>query len=154
LEVFSIPASLVELDDTALWQTSPCDISVEDGNRLFSTNGSLLMNFDGTIIRASYGRNAELVIPNHVETMPGHCFACAEHLSVVTFEAECQISVIPAHAFANCTSLCSISIPPSVETLGASCFAGCGRLSGVVFEPGSRLSYIDAGAFAGCLSLS
>jgi hypothetical protein len=56
LEFLFLPAALVELADIALIHTTQKEIVVEDGNRSFRANGSLLMDSEKTTIKAGHGR--------------------------------------------------------------------------------------------------
>jgi hypothetical protein len=60
---------------------------------------------------------------------------------------------IDGSAFAQCSSLASISIPSTVQKLGRECFGRCGALQIVTFESGSRPSCIEDRAFSDCPSL-
>ena len=62
-----------------------------------------------------------------------------------------SVTSIGDYAFANCSSLTSITIPKSVTSIGASAFSGCSSLSSVNIP--SAVTTIGNNAFYGCSSL-
>jgi hypothetical protein len=61
------------------------------------------------------------------------------------------VTAIDSDAFAECTSLSSVTIPASVTSIGTEAFFGCTSLSSVTIP--ASVTFIGEGAFAGCLSL-
>ena len=57
-------------------------------------------------------------------------------------------------AFANCTSLRSLTLPASVASIGVRAFAFCTSLLDIRLCNGSRLSHIGDRAFMGCERLT
>ena len=55
-------------------------------------------------------------------------------------------------AFANCTSLTSITIPNSVTTIGTEVFRGCISLTNVTIP--NSVTFIDGGVFYNCIGLT
>jgi hypothetical protein len=142
-----LPDSLAQTDLQAFEWSTLQYVGIGEGNRHFSISGSLLLNFEGTIIVGHVGPVAELLIENSIEELGDGCFLAQFHLSSVTFAAHSRVRRIGIEAFFDCFGLTSIVIPASVELIGAACFGNCFKLSTVRFEPNSRLSVIEADAF-------
>lgn len=62
-----------------------------------------------------------------------------------------SVKVIKGSAFADCTSLQSVTIRDTVESLGTNVFKGCTNLSSVTI--GKKVNFIGSNAFYGCTSL-
>ncbi|MBR4287863.1 MAG: leucine-rich repeat domain-containing protein [Clostridia bacterium] len=63
-----------------------------------------------------------------------------------------SVKAIKGSAFADCTSLQSVTISDTVESLGNNVFKGCTALTSVTF--GVKVNFIGSNAFYGCTSLS
>jgi hypothetical protein len=73
-----------------------------------------------------------ICIPSSIETISEFSFSCCIHLSCLTFEPGCRVSMLGASGFECCSSLQSNCIHPSVErsyTICRCCFRECKALS-------------------------
>lgn len=69
-----------------------------------------------------------------------------------TFDIPASVTTIGFGAFANATSLTSVSIPASVHTIETSAFMSCSALTSITIPDG--VTTISGGVFSGCRSLS
>ena len=65
-----------------------------------------------------------------------------------------SVKSIAPYAFANASTLTSITIPKSVIGIGASAFRGASKLENIIFENGINLSRIEPYTFYGCAALT
>lgn len=109
--------------------TSLTSINVAEDNAYYSSDGGVLFNKEKTTL-ISYPlskTNTSYEVPNSVT------------------------SIEPC-AFADCTSLASVTIPDSVTSVGPNTFKGCTSLMSI--EIPNSVSDIEWGAFRGCTSLT
>jgi hypothetical protein len=84
-------------------------------------------------------------VPASLEVVPARCFAYLIHLSSLTFEPGSKLREIQDSAFANCTSLQSISLPASLAVISGASFAESHIKSVVIDE--SNPHYFVSGDF-------
>lgn len=75
----------------------------------------------------------------------------AKDESITSCEIHNETKFINSGAFADCTSLKSITIPDSVTSIGSEAFFGCGSLTNVVIS--NSVTSIGANTFYRCISL-
>lgn len=94
-----------------------------------------------------------LVIYKNVKSLGKSCFEGCKLFSSVELDERSEISVIPARAFCNCTSMEKIKISPSVKVIGDQAFENCTSLFGSVKLP-KGIEKIGRKAFRGCITMS
>ena len=104
------------------------------GNYLWFMKGSTLFSIDNTYCAASPKLSGTVSIPSHlcgttVSTIGAYAFANCTSLTSVTIPN--TVTKIEEHAFDGCTWLSSVTIPSSVKTIGDYAFKGCTKLTAV-----------------------
>jgi hypothetical protein len=148
----NIPASVTEIGSGAFYGCSSLeDITVEDGNRTYSsTDGVLFNKLKTVLIRYPEGKTQRsYYIPSSVTWISIDAFYSSRLTSV---NIPGSVTSIGGEAFMNCCRLRSVTLPGSVTRIDSYTFAGCCRLRSVTI-PGSVTS-IGNEAFAGCSSLA
>lgn len=77
-----------------------------------------------------------------------------ENLTIPSTYNGKRVTAIADGAFANSSSLVSVSIPATVEFIGASAFENCTSLKSVTFGENSLLETVENHAFYGCKGLT
>jgi hypothetical protein len=138
---------LETLDGGALIETGLRDVEFEDENP-FCVFGDFVLNREGNIAIAYFGRSPRVFVPSSIETIGTRCFSERCCISEVTFETPSRVRQFEEAAFAKCTGLREILLPASLEILGRRSLGSCTSLWGVRFEDGSRLRRIEECAFS------
>ncbi len=120
--------------------------------------GELLFTSDGTAITitGSDGKpTGDLIIPATINNLPVisigvKAFADCTSLTSVTIPN--SVSWIGWCAFASCTGLTSVTLPSSITDIGNYAFGGCSGLTS--FTLPSSLTSIGEGAFGHCTGLT
>ena len=97
----------------------------------------------GRCFNAQSGR---IEIPATVKVIETAAFEGCMNLTEVVLPSY-GLTEIGDHAFANCSSLCSISIPTSVTDIGEAAFAGCTNLSNIFLPTYNSLKNVYASSF-------
>jgi hypothetical protein len=126
-----------------------CQISIEPGNRNFTTEDDFVMDLSHHRLVRYCGKASELMIPAGVKEIDPYCFSGCSQVQVVRFEPVSELISIGSWAFYCCDDLRTITIPASVTFVGTACFNGC-PLTRVSFSPGSKLDFISDAVFRGC----
>jgi len=79
-----------------------------------------------------------------------NAFANCSSLTSVTIPN--SVTFIGSSAFSGCSSLTSVTIPNSVTSIGSSAFSGCSSLTSVTIP--NSVTFIDSSAFYNCSSLT
>lgn len=128
-------------------------IVVEDGNKKFITNGSVLIDKENKSIVLGLS-NAEVPLDGSVDVIEREAFLNREFLKRISLPNTIksigyrafagtglsemalpeQLEIIDSLAFWNCKDLRKIFIPKSVKTIGKGVFAGCDALREIVVE--------------------
>ena len=85
----------------------------------------------------------------NVDTLENDLFRGNKFLRVITLPH--SLTIIPARAFYDCSSLNSVNIGYQVTQIGDAAFYGCTSLEKIVFP--ASVSYIGGSIFAGCSAL-
>jgi len=118
----NIPSSVTSIDDAFRACVGITSINVAEGNPVYRSEGNCLIQTSAVI------------------------FGCP------TSEIPISVNMIAEYAFAECTSLTSITIPSSVIIISRTAFFNCRNLASVTIENG--LVWIQSSAFQGCTSLT
>lgn len=147
LESIHLPASLTDIDPTAFAGCNNLkDITVEDGNPNYSTDGVGLYSADGTTLLSAPGASSEFVMPNAVTTIGASALSGNSSLTSVVIPN--SVTTIEAEAFSYCTALESVTIGnvvPQNESFG---------MLRVNVQSESGLTSIGDRAFYGCENLT
>ena len=137
--------------DTFSGCTSLSTINVATGNKNYVSVNGVLYNKDKTaIIRYPAGKkDKNYKIPDGVMSIDSKAFANNTTLTSVTIPN--SVTSIGRGAFVGCTSLTSITIPNSVTSIDSYTFSGCTNLTSITI-PNSVMSIGDY-AFLDCTSL-
>jgi hypothetical protein len=76
----------------------PARIS-ESGNRFFKVAGDFLIDFDEIPLVRCFGREAEIVIGNDIESIAAGCFHDRASPVSMRFASDCGISILGEAAF-------------------------------------------------------
>jgi hypothetical protein len=150
LKSICLPASLEQIDASALAATGISTVTVENGNSHFQVSDNFLLSFDGVTVIRYFGSEPAVSLNCNIEIIGSGCFLACISVSSLTFESGSRLTRIESRAFSYCLELEAIVVPASVTVLCAECFARCRSLSSLIFEPGSKLSRIEARAFDWC----
>ena len=100
------------------------------------------------------GKNSDITtvtIGKNVTRIPAYLFYESGITSVI-FEENSACESIGRYAFANCSSLTSITIPERVSTIGDYAFANCSNLTSITISEG--VTIIGNHAFENCFALT
>ena len=126
-------------------------ITVESGNKYYSSQDGILYNKDKTILlRCPQGRgyNETFEIPNGVKELGEDAFY-GTAFSYITIPD--SVTSIGDYAFGQCNRLVTIQVPDSVTRLGEGAFVGCNWLQSIVLS--ENLTAIERSTFKWCESL-
>lgn len=103
---------------------------------------------------AFYGCTAlkSLIIPNTIETIGNNAFYGCTTLSLVSFDANTGVDVIPRNCFNGCTSLNTVILAQGVERIESMAFLGCTNLTSATIP--ASVTYIADNAFNKCENLT
>lgn len=87
----------------------------------------------------------------NVKSMEG-AFANKTTLTSVTIPS--SVTSIGTYVFANCTGLTSVTIPNSVTSIGVNAFAGCSALPSITFPTNASFTLLSQQVISGCTSLT
>ena len=105
---------------------------------------------DGLVILREYkGKNAEVIIPDDVNTIGSGAFSGIKRSLRVTIPS--SVKKIGALAFSDCSGLISVVIPGTVKKIPWNTFSGCSKLEEVTLCEG--VEELDSAAFKNCKSL-
>ena len=150
LKSIEIPASVTSIGDAAfLGCTSLASISVAEGNPTYDSRKECNAIIETKTNTLLYGCK-NTVIPDGVTSIGVRAFADCTSLESITIPA--SVTSIGDGAFADCTSLESIVIPASVTSIGDNVFEGCTSLESIVIP--ASVTSIGVAAFADCTSLA
>ena len=170
-----LPASVAEVNSTAFFgckNLSQIDVAEENENYR-SIDGVLYTKDGKVLLRFAEGREeVSFAIPEGVEEIGDHAFACCEKLRNIIFPKSlvkigaCAFqgcvslqdiasmetaSVIERAAFKNCTSLQRIALSDSLVKWGEGAFEGCKSLKKISIPQG--VQQIAPSSFSGCTKL-
>ena len=149
LKSIEIPASVTSIGDAAfLGCTSLASISVAEGNPTYDSRKECNAIIETKTNTLLYGCK-NTVIPDGVTSIGVRAFADCTSLESITIPA--SVTSIGDGAFADCTSLESIVIPASVTSIGDNVFCGCTSLKSI--EIPASVTSIGVAAFADCTRL-
>lgn len=161
LRSITIPDSVTRINSHAFAGTPWLEEQTED---FVILNGKLFLKYNGS--------DAEVKIPQGIETIAGGAFENCSQLTEVTVPegvvricdsafSGCEnlrqanlpdsLSYIEGNAFWGCTSLRSVTIPDRVRVIEYYAFRNCSSLAEVILPAG--LEYICEGAFEDCTAL-
>ncbi len=130
--------------------TSLMKINVSGESKNFSSENGVLFNKEKTIIITCPGGKKEYVIPDGVTSIENNAFADCTSLTSITIPD--SVTSIGGYAFYGCTSLTSITIPDSVTNIGSAAFQNCTSLTNITIPDSViRIGHL---AFWGCTSLT
>ena len=132
--------------------TNVMAITVETNNIFYSSVAGVLFDKgQSTLIQYPLGNGFRYyVIPNSVTNIGSYAFANDTSLTSVTIPD--SVTSISQGAFNSCISLTSVSIGTNVTTIGQGAFGGCPNLTSVTI-PDSVIG-IGNWTFSGCTSLT
>ena len=122
---------------------------------LGTTNGQVPEGVVEIDANAYSGLNiTEIVLPSSVTLIGENAFANCTSLESVTFAEGASLTSIGKGAFTNCVKLKSINIPSTITKIEPNTFQGCASLESVNFDSQSILTEIGDYAFDGCENLT
>lgn len=121
------------------------------------SEGTLTISGEGEMKKYSYSSPApwksenfkKLIIENGVTSIVKEAFADCSSLTSVTISD--SVTKIEESAFKNCSSLTSVNIPESVTTIKSLAFEGCSELTSIVIP--DSVTSIESAAFRDCSNL-
>ena len=149
----NIPSSVTSVGRWAFYGCSSLEaIDVDSGNEAYiSSDGALFDKGVTVLITYPAGKqDLEYAVPDTVTSIEGYAFANCSSLASVTIPS--SVTSISGGMFRNCSSLASVTILSSVTSIGDYAFHGCASLSSLDLP--DSLASIGGGAFWECTSLS
>ncbi len=139
----TLPASLTEIGEDALFLVATPAFHVASGNRFFkAVDGVLFDNSGRTLLQYPDGKkDLSYTVPAGVTTIASGALYGAAFTSV-TFPD--TLTAIGDYAF-QFSEICSLDLPSGLKTLGVCAFWGCDSLQEVTIP--ASVTKIDAGAF-------
>lgn len=109
----------------------------------------------GVGIQKYKGSDTHVVIPKAfdgatITKIDSRAFANCTTVESVTVQD--TVTEIGASAFSGCSSLSAVSLPQTLQSLGAGCFQGCVKLTAVTLP--QRMDTVPASLFNGCTALT
>ena len=144
----TIPNSVDLIGESAfVGCTSLTAITVNEINPFYcSVAGVLFNNSQTRLIQYPAGKGGSYLIPDSVTSIGQYAFADCSSLFSVTIPN--NVTSIGDWAFLDCTSLASITIPNSVTDIGAGAFGGCTTMVAITVDPlNSKYRSVDGVVF-------
>ena len=126
-------------------------IEVEAGNTSYKSINGNLYTYDGkTLVQYAIGKgDTSFEIPADVTTVGERAFANCTSLASVSFPS--NLTSIGKRAFYGCENLSNVTIPAKVSSLGEESFARCESLASITVP--RSVTSIGAGTFSLCKAL-
>jgi len=100
------------------------EISVEEGNLAYKSEGGVLYSLAGTLVRfPSAKADGEFTVPDDTSEIEPYAFEGASSLKSVTLSEKTRI--IDKYAFKNCSALKTLNSSESLVKIGRQAFYGC-----------------------------
>ena len=160
-------ASGVAIATSILFTTASCGSSSEKNNSLPESvyeidQNNVLKGFKEGINLSQYDGICDAIqIPARITSVDNGAFTdytnelrskIPPYITKLTFEEGSNCSSIGNDAFANCSSLASVSFPSNLETIGQDAFLDCSSLASISLP--SNLKSIDHATFMKCSALT
>ncbi|MBQ3009695.1 MAG: leucine-rich repeat domain-containing protein [Oscillospiraceae bacterium] len=124
-----LPESLRDMDSQAFYDCPALtEIAIHENNPHFKSVDGVLMNRDGSCVKAVPAARHTYAVPEGVTEVGPYAFFCGE-LEAVSIPA--GVRFIGGHAFHSCTKLQRVILPDGVESIGEEAFHNCRSLSEV-----------------------
>ena len=152
LSNIKIPSSVVNVGDNAfLYCSSLSKITVDDQNKVYSSDQGILINKATAQLICCPAQNTltSFSIPKGITGISDYAFYNCTGLVSVTIPE--SVNSIGEYAFRGCTGLESVTIPGSVVNIGNNSFYDCDGITEVTFENG--ITSIGSNAFGYCSKL-
>ena len=149
LTSITIPDSVTEIGYYAFSECSGLtNIIVGTGNEKYTSDNGVLFNKDKTeLMQYPIGNKREqYAIPDSVTQIDGSAFAECSSLTSITIPD--SVIYIDGDAFEGCSGLTSITIPDSVTEIGYYAFSGCSGLTSITIP--DSVTKIGGDAFSEC----
>ena len=148
---FTVPASVVDLEDAFDGCYSLTHIDVDKNNPYYAAHDGILYSRDLTrLIRCPMGRRGSVIIPDFVTDLESGSFYECCFLTSVTIPD--TVDYLSGWLFSNCTGLTRVDIPDSVTYIGYDTFYNCSSLVDITIP--DSVTFIEASAFVLCSSLT
>ena len=148
---FTVPASVVDLEDAFYGCYSMTHIDVDKNNPYYAAHDGILYSRDLTrLIRCPMGRRGSVIIPDFVTDLESGAFYECCFLTSVTIPD--TVDYLSGLLFTDCTSLTRVDIPDSVTYIGYATFYNCSSLVNISIP--DSVTFIEDSAFALCSSLT
>jgi hypothetical protein len=156
LRSLHIPRNIDLIDGSVFIGSSITAISVDPGNRRYSTRQCFLFDVIDSALVRHFGDQKFVCVWMEIEILGRFCFAGSElkttNMETISFKAGSKLGKIEEFCFAYC-SFRRMSIPRSAEVFGKFCFHRA-KIAVIEFEPESKLSKIDDSCFLSCWLVS
>ncbi|MCI2068568.1 MAG: leucine-rich repeat protein [Bacilli bacterium] len=107
-------------------------IVVKTGNTHYQSIDGVLVSSEGALLAYPNAKGASYVIPSSINSIGEYAFA--EDSSLTTLTIPTSITAIGAYAFKDCTGLVYLGIPSSVTSLGTKILSGCNGISEISID--------------------
>ena len=148
---FTVPASVVDLEDAFDGCYSLTHIDVDKNNPYYASRDGILYSRDLTcLIRCPIGRRGSFTIPDFVTVVESSAFYECCFLTSVTIPD--TVNALYNWCFAHCTSLTRVDIPDSVTYIGYHTFYNCSSLVNITIP--DSVTFMGGATFMDCTSLT
>jgi len=151
LTTVSIGKGVISIGEAAFrYSGKLSEIIVSADNSVYSSDGHVLMNKEGTLLLQAPGGLVNYTMPDSVVVIEKEAFWNNDVLTGITIGK--GVREIRYEAFGYCENLTELTVPGNVKIIGGYAFAECEKLATVTLEEG--VTTVGVRAFRRCRAMS